>query len=240
MAASGGKVVVSDVDTGGGQGTVELIHRGGGEAQFVRADVTDYDDITALMETAVDSFGRLDVLHNNAGIHESSLSAHTSVDEISDELWDLVLNVNLKSVLRCSRRAARYMREQGGGSIVNAGSTSSFVGYPDGPAYCASKGAIVQLTKCMALEWAADGIRVNCYCPASIDTGMVAAYRGRASSREDIDRMLVGSHLVGRLGDPEEVANLVCFLASDEASFMTGGAYLIDGGSLAWRGVFES
>lgn len=236
MAARGAKVVVSDMNDASGEETVGAIRSAGGEAVYGHADVTSAEDLRTLMRTAVDAFGRLDVLHNNAGVHETDFTQDTRVDTLPEEVWDRVMDVNLKAVWRCAVEAVPHMREAGGGSIVNAGSTASYLGYPMSAAYTSTKAAILGLTKCMAVDFAPDNIRVNCYCPAAVDTPMVSKYWEAAEDPEQIKSMLVGSHLIKRLGRPEEVAKLVCFLASDDASFITGAAYLIDGGSLAWRG----
>ena len=236
MAREGGKVVVSDVNDDAGAETVAAITGAGGEAVYAHADVTSGDDVTALMQSAVDSFGRLDVLHNNAGVHETDFTTETAVDTLPEEVWDRVFAINLRAVWTCTRAAVPHMRAAGGGAIVNAGSTASYLGYPMSPAYTSTKAAILGLTRCMAIDFAKDAIRVNCYCPAAVDTPMVSKYWEAADEPEVIKSMLVGSHLVKRLGRPEEVAKLVCFLASDDASFITGAAYMIDGGSLAWRG----
>ena len=236
MAREGAKVVVSDVNDDNGAETVKAIRDARGEAVYAHADVTSADDVTALMQAAVDAFGRLDVLHNNAGVHETDFTTETAVDTLPEEVWDRVFAINLKAVWTCTRAAVPHMRAVGGGAIVNAGSTASYLGYPMSPAYTSTKSAILGLTRCMAVDFAKDSIRVNCYCPAAVDTPMVSKYWEAADDPETIKSMLVGSHLVKRLGRPEEVAKLVCFLASDDASFITGAAYLIDGGSLAWRG----
>ena len=236
MAREGGKVVVSDLNDDQGAETVAAITSAGGEAVYAHADVTSGDDVTVLMQAAVDAFGRLDVLHNNAGVHETDFTTETAVDTLPEEVWDKVFAVNLRAVWTCTRAAVPHMRAGGGGAIVNAGSTASYLGYPMSAAYTSTKAAILGLTRCMAVDFAKDSIRVNCYCSAAVDTPMVSKYWEAADEPEVIKSMLVGSHLVKRLGRPEEVAKLVCFLASDDASFITGAAYLIDGGSLAWRG----
>jgi len=236
MARQGARVVVSDVVDDLGNLTVELVRGLGGEAAYAHADVRSNDDVTALMEAAIGTFGRLDVLHNNAGVHESAFTAETLSDRLPEEIWDTVYEINLKGVWRCSRAAVPYLRAAGGGSIVNAGSTGSLTGYPGNAAYGATKHAVIGLTKNMAVDLAPDAIRVNCYCPASINTPMFENYVDAAEDKEAVLSALTATHLIRRLGAPEEVAKLVCFLASDDASFITGGVYPIDGGSLAWRG----
>ena len=238
MARQGGKVVVSDVNDANGEETVAAILAAGGEAVYQHADMRSNDDIVALMGRAVEAFGRLDVLHNNAGIHESDLTTDMTVDSLPIEVWDTLMTINLKAVWLCARAAFPHMRDGGGGAIVNAGSTASMTGYPMCPAYTSAKHAIVGLTKCMAIDFRTANIRANCYCPASIDTSMVSKFWEAAEDPEMVKSFMTSSHLSPkRLGKPEEVAKLVCFLASDDASFINGAAYLIDGGSLAWRGA---
>jgi NAD(P)-dependent dehydrogenase (short-subunit alcohol dehydrogenase family) len=237
MAREGGKVVVSDVNEENGQGTATAIRDAGGEATFVRADMSSNEDILALMTAAVDGFGGLHVLHNNAGIHESDLTTEMTVDTLPIEVWDRLMDINLKGVWLAARAAFPHMRDSGGGAIVNAGSTASLAGYPNCPAYTTAKHAIVGLTKCMALDFRGAGIRANCYCPASVDTAMVSKFWEAAEDPELVKSFMVSTHLhPKRLGYPEEIAKLVCFLASDDASFINGAAFLIDAGSLAWRG----
>ena len=237
MARQGGKVVVSDVNDANGAGTVEAIQGEGGEAVYIHADMRVPSDIQALMDGAVEAFGRLDVLHANAGVHESDFTTDMTVDSLPVEIWDTLIDINLKGVWLCAKFAYPHMKAAGGGAIVNAGSTASIVGYPMCPAYTAAKHAIVGLTKCMAIDFREANIRANCYCPASIDTAMVQKFWESAEDPEMVKSFMTGSHLIKRLGRPEEVAKLVCFLASDDASFINGAAYLIDGGSLAWRGT---
>lgn len=156
MARRGARVVVSDLNDAAGEETAEAIRSGGGEATYVHADVTSADDITALMRTAVDAFGRLDVLHNNAGVHETDFTADTLTDTLPEDVWDRVMAINLKAVWRCAVAAIPHLRAAGGGAIVNAGSTASYLGYPMSAAYTSTKAAILGLTKCMAVDFAKD------------------------------------------------------------------------------------
>ena len=238
MALQGGKVVVSDVNDENGASAVEEIKRAGGEAVYIHADMRKQDDIQALVDGAVEAFGALHVLHNNAGVHESDfLSTDMTVQDLPVEVWDALMDINLKGVWLGAKLAYPHIKAAGGGAIVNAGSTASVAGFPMCPAYTSAKHAIVGLTKCMAIDFRNDNIRANCYCPASIDTAMVRKFWEAAEDPEMIKSFLTGSHLIKRLGRPEEVAKLVCFLASDDASFINGAAYLIDGGAMAWRGT---
>jgi NAD(P)-dependent dehydrogenase (short-subunit alcohol dehydrogenase family) len=236
MAAQGASVVASDVNDELGRATVHAIQEAGGAGHFLHCDVRDREQVRALMDGAAERFGGIDVLHNNAGVHETDLASDTRVDLLADEVWDAVYEVNLRGVWHCTKYAVPYLRESHGGAIVNAGSVGSIVAYPMAACYSATKGAVAQLTKATAIDLAPDGIRCNCYCPGTIDTPMVAKYIDAAEDREAIESVLTASHLIPRLGRPEEVAKLVCFLASDDASFINGAVYLIDGGALAWRG----
>ena len=236
MARRGARVVVSDVNDDGGAETCELVERAGAEAHYVHCDVRDERQIEALMSAAAQRFGGIDVLHNNAGVQESDFTQEAAVDTLSNEVWDAVYEINLRAVWLATKHAAPYLRDsRRGPAIVNAASTGGVLGYPMCPAYSATKGAVVQLTKVTAIDLAPT-VRCNCYCPAAVDTPMVRKYFAAAPDEQALMKALVGSHLIPRLGRPEEVAALVCFLASDEASWLTGAAYTIDGGSTAWRG----
>jgi|ERR1700722_20199556 len=237
MARQGARVSVSDVNDDGGRETAALIGKGGGEAHFVHCDLRNGDEIRALMAETADRFGGIDVLHNNAGVHDTDFTSDTSVDTLPEEVWETVYEINLRGVWLCTKHAVPYLRKSRAGAIVNAASVGSLVAYPMAACYTATKGAVMQLTKATAVDLAPDGIRCNCYCPGTIDTPMVAKYIDAAEDKEAIQSVLTASHLINRLGRPEEVAKLVCFLASDDASFINGAVYLIDGGALAWRGT---
>jgi NAD(P)-dependent dehydrogenase (short-subunit alcohol dehydrogenase family) len=245
-AARGANVVVADINSESGEATAASIRDAGDEASFVRCDVTDAEQVADLMATANDRFGSLDVLVNNAGIHEAMVSEDFTFETMSIETFDRVMSVNLRSVFLCSKAALPYLKESAlGPSIVNAGSTASFVGYPFGLAYGASKGGVAILTKNLAVALATYGIRVNAYCPASTDTDMVATVskvigESGLGVSANPNAAQLGAHLVRRIGAPRDVAELVCFMASERASFVNGVTWLIDGGTLAWRDTVDA
>jgi NAD(P)-dependent dehydrogenase (short-subunit alcohol dehydrogenase family) len=240
MARHGAEaVVVSDVNDAGGAETVDLVESEGGSAVFRHCDVSRSDDVRSLMEFVDEAFGRLDVLHNNAAIVDTQITDRTRIDEIDEEVWDRIFAVNVRGTWLCIKYALPLLQRSDAAAIVNCASVSSFLAFEGESCYCASKGAIPMLTRSAALDFAKFGIRCNCYCPATIDTPMVAN-QFEAGDAEAMTRTLTATHLMPqpRLGKPEEVARLVCFLASDAASFVNGAAYLVDGGALAWRGSF--
>ena len=236
MGKRGAKVVVTDVNDDGGAETVSMVEGTGAEAIYIHCDVRDEDEVIALMKGTADRFGGIDVVHNNAGVHETDFTSEVTIDTLPLDVWTKVYEINLRGMWFCTKHSASYLREsKRGPNIVNAASIGGLAGYPMGSAYCSTKGAVLQLTRCTAVDLGPD-VRANCYCPGSVDTPMVAKYIDAADDRDAIIKVLSGTHIQPRLGEPEEVANLVCFLASDEASFITGATFTIDGGAMAWRG----
>ncbi len=238
-AARGAKVVVSDMNDADGQALVEDICAAGGEAVYQHCDVTDEEQVQTLMAAAAEAFGGFDILHNNAGVHESMLSSELSLESMSRDTFERVMNINVTGVWLCSKYALPYLRESTNASIINAGSTSSISGYPQCQAYGASKGAVMQLSKMLAVDLAPDKIRVNCYCPGSIHTQIVDNYLAAAPDPKAVLNTMTQTHLIPRMGQPTDVAELVCFLASPESTFVNGAVWTIDGGSLAWRGTLD-
>ena len=241
MAQQGAAAVaVSDIDADSAGETATLVEAAGAASAAFHCDVAETDDVVDLMDGAARHFGRLDVVHNNAGIVDTQLTNRTRIEELPDDAWDRIFAVNVRGTWLGIKHAVPHLRKAGGGAIVNAASVSSYVAYEGESAYCASKAAVVMLTRSAALDLASDGIRCNCYCPATIDTPMYDAYTAWAGPGDDaLAATGTETHLLPerRRGTPGEVARLVCFLASDAASFINGSAYMVDGGSLAWRGT---
>lgn len=225
-AREGAKVAVADIVIAGGEETAQLIKDAGGEAIFIKADMTKAADLEAMVDTIVETYGRLDCAHNNAGI-EGALGKTSNYDEAE---WDKVIAINLTGVWLCMKYEIPQMLKNGGGSIVNTASAAGLLGVPNMPAYAASKHAVVGLTKTAALEYAKAGIRVNCVCPGIIQTPMVSRLTGE---RPGMFEKIATAEPIGRIGKPEEIAESVVWLCSDLASFVTGHAMSVDGGIVA-------
>jgi len=224
FAKEGGKVVVADKNEVGGNETVDLIRSDGGQAIFDYVNVTSATDIQGMVKTTINTYGKLNILVNNAGI-----AIRLPVVDLSEEDWDRNIDVNLKSVYLSSKYAIPRMIENGGGSIVNIASIYGIVGGRIRAAYAASKGGVVNLTRSMALDYALHKIRVNCVCPGFVNTPLL---KNILKNKEEY-QALADLHPMGRLGDMLEIALGVLYLASDESSFVTGIALPIDGGYTA-------
>ncbi len=229
FAREGAAVSVVDVNEPEGQAVVQTIIDQGGQATFVRGDVTRAADCQLAVRQTVEQLGKLDILFNNAGIIRRA-----SVVETSEEEWDRVMATNVKSVFLLSKYVIPIMAEAGGGVIVNTASNWGLVGGQNAASYCASKGAVVLLTKAMAVDHAAQNIRVNCICPGDTDTAMLRNEARQLGKRwEQFLSESARAHLLQRVGRPAEIAQAVLYLASDASSFVTGTALVVDGGGLA-------
>ncbi|MGH3464995.1 MAG: SDR family oxidoreductase [Kribbellaceae bacterium] len=226
LAREGADVVVTDLVDEGGNETLRLIEEAGGKGFFIRGDVAAAADVQRIIGEVEAHYGRLDCAFNNAGIEGSQ--APTA--ECTEENWDRVLTVNLKGVWLCMKYEIPLMLKQHKGSIVNTASVAGLVGFQNIPAYNASKGGVIQLTKTAALEYARDGIRVNAVCPGVIRTPMVERFLAGSAEAE---AQFVAMEPVGRMGTPAEIAEAVVWLCSDAASFVTGDALPVDGGLVA-------
>jgi NAD(P)-dependent dehydrogenase (short-subunit alcohol dehydrogenase family) len=227
FAREGAAVAIADINPAG-EALAEEIIRSGAHAFFERADVTQAVDCQRVVERTLREFGGIHVLFNNAGIMRRA-----SVVELSEEDWDRVMSVNVKSIFLMSRQVIPTMAKAGGGSIINTASGWGLAGGPRAAVYCASKGAVVLLTKAMAIDHGPQKIRVNCICPGDTDTGMLRNEAQQLGEREDLFLAQSARRPLGRIGQPEEIAQAALYLASDASSFVTGTALVVDGGGLA-------
>lgn len=226
FAQEGAAVAVADVDSLGGEETVSLIENAGGKAIFVKTDVADSNQIKELISTTTNTFGSLNIMFNNAGIGNSEVKS----TDLSEDEWDQVVDINLKGVFLGIKYAVPELIKAGGGAIVNTASLLGLKGQKYMSAYNASKGGVVILTKNAALEYGKKNIRVNAIAPGVIDTKIIENWRQNEWKWPIIQK----ANALGRIGSPEEVANAVLFLASDEASFITGATLSVDGGGLTF------
>ena len=224
FAEHGAKIVVADIDTKGGKLTVTEIKDKGHQGSFIQTDVSIHDKTQQMVDHTINQYGKLDILVNSAGI-----AMRLPVDELPEDDWHHCLGVNLTGVFFSSKAAIPAMRENGGGSIINLSSIYGLVGAEVRAAYVASKGAVTNLTRGMALDYAEDNIRVNCICPGFVETPLVAG----VVKNPDEYQKLANKHPLRRLGQPTEIAYGALYLASDESAFVTGIALPIDGGYTA-------
>jgi NAD(P)-dependent dehydrogenase (short-subunit alcohol dehydrogenase family) len=217
--------------------TARLITEAGGQALALDCDLRERDQIAAMFDEALAAFGGLDVLVNNAGVIETSLTSECTIDTLPEEVWDTVFEINLKAMWLATKFATSHLRRsRRGPSIVNTASVAGLIALRGAPAYGTSKAGVVQLTRVAAIDLAPQ-IRCNCVCPGVIETPLARAFIDTADDPASQERAMVSTQLLDRMGQPEEVAKLACYLASDDAGFITGAAFTIDGGALAWHGV---
>ncbi|HTJ70406.1 MAG TPA: SDR family NAD(P)-dependent oxidoreductase [Actinospica sp.] len=237
--AGAAAVAVLDKSADSAAETAELVRAHGAKAEAVVCDVRDPGQLRTAVDGCAETFGGLDVLVNNAGIIETQLTDDCAVDTLPEDVWEAVYQVNLRAPWLATKYAAPHLRRsRRGPSIVNLASVSGLTGFRNGPAYCTTKGGLIQLTKVTAVDLSPD-VRCNCVCPGVISTPMAAGFIAAADDPVQREREMASEQLIPRLGLPEEVAALVCYLASDAAAFTTGHAFPIDGGALAWRGRRE-
>ena len=223
FARSGARVVVADIAQQNSQETVRIIEESGGCAISLRCDVTSAEDVQAALSQTIETFGQLDIAFNNAGIEQRN----AAVAEFEEDEWNQILNVNLRGIFLCMKYEIPLLLKQGGGAIVNTSSGAGVIGIKGGAAYAAAKHGVIGLTKSAALDYAAQNIRINALAPGYIATPMMDRFTGgTAEGREKV----VSEEPIGRMGNPEEIADAALWLCSDAASFIVGHTLVIDGG----------
>jgi len=228
FAAEGASVVVADYAPQGGRETVNLIRQAGGEAIFVETDVSKAEDVERMVRTTIETFGHIDILFNNAAV-----TIPASVVDTSEEVWERTINIDLKGVFLPCKFAIPHMIAGGGGVIINTASMCGLVASPNQAPYSAAKGGVVALTRQMAIDYAPHGIRVNGIAPSEVRTPMFLGFINRAPDPEKKMAELVARIPMGRVAEPEELARAALFLASDDASYITGVTLPVDGGLTA-------
>lgn len=223
FAEEGAKVVIVDIDEKAGSKTVNAIKAKKEEAMFLKIDISDSTQVQSMISKVVEVFGKIDIMFNNAGYHISK-----NVEETSEDEWNYIINTNLKSVFLCSKYAIPALRKTKG-CIINMSSMVGLVGQSNAGAYSASKGGIVAMTKGMALDFAKDGIRVNCICPGWVKTPLVEDWFNQQKDPEKVREYIYGVHPLGRIATIEEIGKSALFLASEDASFVTGITLQVDG-----------
>jgi NAD(P)-dependent dehydrogenase (short-subunit alcohol dehydrogenase family) len=229
FSREGAKIVVSDWKPELGNETVTLVKQAGGEAIFIRTDVSESADVQNLVRTTVSTYGRIDVLYNNAGVGFSSPLSMADVISTPEADWDRVIAINLRSMYLTAKYGIPEMIKSGGGSIINTASIAALIGSEAAHAYTAAKGGMVALSRALAVEFGPKNIRVNCICPGAIDTPMIAPV---IDPLKKTGQPFMTSP-IRRLGTPEDIANCALYLASDESSFVTGATLVVDGGYIA-------
>ncbi len=225
FAREGARILAADLNGGAAEETAAIVTGAGGTCHPFAVDASQPEQVRAMIEQALATYGRVDILCNNAGIGST-----TDVVECEPDEWDRVMTVNVKSVYLGCKYAIPHMLEQGGGVIINTASVAGMVGIVKRASYCASKGAVIALTRQVAVEYVTRGIRVNCLCPGTVDSPWVERLLQQADDRVAARQALEARQPMGRLGTPEEVAAAALYLASDDAAFITGTGLVIDGG----------
>ena len=225
FAREGAKVAAVDLDAAGLQSLVQEVRGVNGGALALRADISNADEVRRAVRSVLEGFGRIDILFNNAGI-----VAHGKIHATTEEEWDRTMTVNVKSMYLLSHEVVPVFLRQGGGVILNTSSATALRGVPDRAAYSTSKGAVLALTRSMAIDYVRDHIRVNCLCPGTLDTPSFRQRMAAFPDPEEALRQFIARQPMGRLGTANEVANAALYLVSDEAQFVTGAAFSIDGG----------
>jgi len=228
FAREGAKVVIADVDAALAETAVEQMKGAGGKICSVPTDVSNASQVKRMVQVAIDKYGRLDILFNNAAINPTG-----SVTDMAEEVWDKEMAVNLKGIFLCSKYAIPEMKKVGGGVIINTASIAGIMANANNCAYCTSKGGVIMLTKQMAIDYASFNIRVNCICPGFTQTPMLEAFFHAQPDPKAARRAVAAIHPIGRIGNPEDIAYGALYLASDEASWVTGTALVIDGGLIS-------
>lgn len=228
FAAEGASVAVVDLNAAAAEAVAQEIRAAGGTAVAIAADVSNEDDIVRVVETAKESFGGIDVVFNNAGIIRRTTAVETTVEE-----WDRVFGVNVRAIFLMCKHVVPIMKANGGGSIVNTGSGWGLKGGGQAISYCASKGAVVNMTRALAIDHGPDGIRVNSVNPGDVDTGMLRDEARQLGQDQTGFLAEAAERPLNRMGQPSEIAAAVVWLASDEASYVTGAALVVDGGGIA-------
>ncbi|AFY35868.1 SDR family oxidoreductase [Calothrix sp. PCC 7507] len=223
FAREGANVVVADISEQGNQETAHMIEELGGRAIAVKCNVTQAEDVKAALSKTIETFGRLDFAFNNAGVEQKN----TPTAEIEEEEWDRIVDIDLRGVFLCMKYEIPLLLKQGGGAIVNTSSGAGVIGIKGGAAYTAAKHAVIGLTKSAALDYASQNIRVNAVAPGYIDTPMMDRFTGGTAKGKE---KVIAEEPIGRMGQPEEIANAVLWLCSDASSFVVGHTLVVDGG----------
>jgi meso-butanediol dehydrogenase/(S,S)-butanediol dehydrogenase/diacetyl reductase len=228
FAQEGAKIVLVGRDEAKGRMSREEIKRHGGEAIFVKADVSKSIEVQEMVEHAIEKYGRIDVLFNNAGVNPVGTAENTS-----EKVWEETIGINLTGVFLCCKYVIPHMLRQGGGTVINTGSVNSFMSWENEVAYGASKGGVLMFTKATALDFAKKNVRVNCICPGLVITPMVRKIWDELPDPKRAEERIIRRHPMHRAATPEEIAKVALFLASDDSSFVTGAAIPVDGGILS-------